>query len=347
MRFPLTRIAPNDSVPIITSTPARLNINRQTEHKYLTAVIPEACAGRRVDQVLAEVFHQYSRSRLQQWIREGRVRINGVSMRPRDKVVGGEMVEINALFTDETPWEGEDLPLDIVYEDDALLVINKPAGVVVHPAAGHHRGTLVNALLHHAPELAKVPRGGIVHRLDKDTSGLMVVARTLESHTYLVEQIQARRVQREYQALVYGEVVSGGRIEAPVGRHPVQRQRMAVTDTGKAAATQYRVLERFKGFTLIRAVLETGRTHQIRVHMAHIRHPVVGDPVYGRLRLPKGADEGFAAVLRGFKRQALHADRLTLQHPVSGQPMQWLAELPDDITRVVEALRARTGRRVE
>ncbi len=338
---------PNDSDPIITSTPARLNINRQTEHKYLAAVVPESCAGKRVDQVLAQVFHQYSRSRLQQWIRDGRVRVNGMVLRPRDKVAGGEQVEITAVLTEETRWEGEDLPLNIVYEDAALLVINKPPGVVVHPAAGHHTGTLVNALLHYAPELAKVPRGGIVHRLDKDTSGLMVVARTLESHNYLVGQIQLRRVQREYQALVFGEVVSGGRVEAPVGRHPVQRQRMAVTDTGKAAATQYRVLERFKGFTLIRAILETGRTHQIRVHMAHIRHAVVGDPVYGRLRLPKGADEGLAAVLRAFRRQALHADRLTLQHPVSGETMQWQAPLPEDFSGVLAALRAHGGAGVE
>ncbi len=294
----------------------------------------------RVDQVLAQVFHQYSRSRLQQWIRDGRVRINGVILRPRDKVAGGEAVEISAVLTEETQWGGEDLPLDIVYEDAALLVINKPPGLVVHPAAGHRTGTLVNALLHHAPELVNVPRGGIVHRLDKDTSGLMVVARTLESHNYLVGQIQLRCVQREYQALVYGEVVTGGRIEAPVGRHPVQRQRMAVTGTGKSAATQYSVLERFRGFTLIRAVLETGRTHQIRVHMAHIRHAVVGDPVYGRLRLPKGSDEGLAAVLRGMKRQALHADRLALKHPHSGETLQWQAALPDDFAAVLTALRA-------
>ena len=306
-------------------------------------MIPGACAGRRVDQVLAEVFPQYSRSLLQQWIRDGEVRINGVSPRPRDKVAGGEVVEIRAVIDQRTPWQGEDLPLNVVYEDESLLVINKPSGVVVHPAAGHRRGTLVNALLHHAPELVKVPRGGIVHRLDKDTSGLMVVARSLESHAYLVEQIQARRVRREYQALVYGEVTSGGRVDAPVGRHPIRRQRMAVTGSGKAAATQYRVLERFAGFTLVRAQLETGRTHQIRVHMAHIRHPVVGDPVYGRLRLPKGADEGLAGALRTLKRQALHADRLTLVHPVTGQTVHWEASLPEDIAAVLKALRAYSG----
>lgn len=343
----MMRVAPNDQRPIITSTPARLNINRKSEQKHLAAVIPERCAGRRVDQALAEVFHDYSRSRLQQWMRDGQVRVNGVVPRPRDKVAGGETVEISVVLADETPWEGEDLPLSIIYEDEALLVINKPPGVVVHPAAGHHRGTLVNALLHYAPELVKVPRGGIVHRLDKDTSGLMVVARTLESHNHLVGEIQQRHVRREYQALVYGELVSGGRIEAPVGRHPVQRQRMAVTEAGKEAATQYRVLERFAGFTLIRAILETGRTHQIRVHMAHIRHPVVGDPVYGRLRLPKGADEDLAAVLRAFRRQALHADCLTLQHPVSGETMAWQAPLAEDFVGVLAALRARGGTDVE
>jgi 23S rRNA pseudouridine1911/1915/1917 synthase len=317
-----------------------LNTNRQSDHKCFTARIPAACADRRVDQVLAEVFPQFSRSRLQQWIRGGMVRLNGEPLRPRDKVAGGEVVEITAVIAEETPWQGEAMPLNIVYQDASLLVINKPSGVVVHPAAGHRGGTLVNALLHYAPELVRVPRGGIVHRLDKDTSGLMVVARTLEAHTALVAQIQGRQVQREYLALVYGELTAGGRVEAPVGRHPVRRQRMAVTDAGKAAATQYRVVERFTGFTLVRAILETGRTHQIRVHMAHIRHPVVGDPVYGRLRLPKGADAALSAVLRGFKRQALHAERLSLVHPATGEVMAWRAPLPDDFTHLLEVLGA-------
>ncbi len=297
-------------------------------------------AGKRLDQVLAELFPQYSRSRLQQWLREGLITVDSASLRARDKVAGGERVEVTAVVTGETPWEGEPLPLDIVHEDEALLIINKPWGMVVHPAVGNRRGTLVNALLHYAPELAGVPRAGIVHRLDKDTSGLMVVARTLEAHTYLVDRIQRRLVGREYLALVYGELVSGGRIDEPVGRHPVHRQRMAVTPTGKQAATRYRVMERFKGFTLVRAMLESGRTHQIRVHMAHLHHPVVGDPVYGRLRIPRGAASELAEGLRGFKRQALHAERLTLTHPVTGQAVQWEAPPPADMLGLLQRLRA-------
>lgn len=316
-----------------------MKINPPVERKTLTASVPEAFAGKRLDQALAALFPQYSRSRLQQWMRDGLVTVSPVTLRPRDKVAGGERVAITAVMSEETPWAGEALPLNIVHRDETLLVINKPSGVVVHPAAGNRRGTLVNALLYHLPELAHVPRAGIVHRLDKDTSGLMVVARTLEAHTYLVDQIQRRLVTREYLAVVYGELSGGGRIEAPVGRHPVQRQRMAVTPSGKPAATQYRVLERFKGFTLIRAMLETGRTHQIRVHMAHIHHPLVGDPLYARLRLPKGAGEGLVARLRGLGRQALHAERLTLVHPLTGQSLQWRAPLPEDVHLLLAALR--------
>ncbi|HKJ23104.1 MAG TPA: 23S rRNA pseudouridine(1911/1915/1917) synthase RluD [Gammaproteobacteria bacterium] len=308
--------------------------------RHLSATVPEEMAGKRLDQVLAELFPQYSRSRLQQWLREGLITVDSASLRARDKVAGGERVEVTAVVTGETPWEGEPLPLDIVYEDEALFIINKPWGMVVHPAVGNRRGTLVNALLHYAPELAGVPRAGIVHRLDKDTSGLMVVARTLEAHTYLVDRIQRRLVGREYLALVYGELVSGGRIDEPVGRHPVHRQRMAVTPTGKPAATRYRVMERFKGFTLIRAMLESGRTHQIRVHMAHLHHPVVGDPVYGRLRIPREAASALAEGLRGFKRQALHAERLALTHPVTGQPVQWQAPPPADMLGLLQRLRA-------
>lgn len=296
-------------------------------------------AGWRLDQALAELFPQYSRSRLQQWLREGRIRVDAASMRARDKVAGGELVEMTAVAGGDTPWAGEPLPLEIVHEDEALIVINKPCGLVVHPAAGNRSGTLVNALLHYAPELAGVPRAGIVHRLDKDTSGLMVVARSLEAHTYLVNRIQRRLVGREYLALVYGEPVSGGRIDEPVGRHPVHRQRMAVTPTGKPAATRYRIVERFKGFTLIRAALESGRTHQIRVHMSHLKHPVVGDPVYGRLRIPRGAGEELAEGLRRLKRQALHAERLALTHPLTGQPVQWRVALPEDILALLRVLR--------
>jgi len=308
------------------------------QHKQLAATVPQDMAGRRLDQVLAELFPQYSRSRLQQWLRDGLIKVDSAMPRARDKVVGGERIEVTAAVTEEAPWEGEPIPLAVVHEDEALIVVDKPCGLVVHPAAGNRSGTLVNALLHYAPQLAGVPRAGIVHRLDKDTSGLMVVARSLEAHAFLVDQIQRRLVSREYLALVYGELVSGGRVDEPVGRHPVHRQRMAVTPTGKPAATRYRVVERFKGFTLVRAALETGRTHQIRVHMAHLNHPLVGDPVYGRLRIPKGAAAELAAALRGFKRQALHAEHLGLTHPSSGRPVEWRASLPGDLSALLQVL---------
>lgn len=319
-------------------------MSSQAEHRKLTARIPDELAGRRLDQALAKMFPEYSRARLQHWIRAGQVLVDAQSVKPRDKVAGGEVVELTATLSEETPWAGEALPLNVVYEDPWLLVLDKPSGVVVHPAAGNRQGTLVNALLHYAPELSAVPRAGIVHRLDKDTSGLMVVARTLEAHKHLVEQLQGRRVQREYLALVYGEMISGGRVDGAIGRHPVDRKRMAVVPAGKPAGTQYRIVERFKGITLIKVILETGRTHQIRVHMAHIHHPVVGDPVYGRLRLPKGASQALIDMLRAFRRQALHAARLSLMHPQSGESMQWQSPLPEDFAALVTQLRRDCGR---
>ena len=305
----------------------------------LEAEIPGELAGLRLDQALARLFPDYSRSRITQWIRSGQVRVDGAIRKPRDAVLGGEQVRVEAELPADVRVEAEPIPLDIVYEDEALLVLNKPAGLVVHPAAGHHAGTLQNALLHHDPELARVPRAGIVHRLDKDTSGLMVVARTVEAHHDLVAQLQARSVRREYLALVQGELVAGGTIDAPIGRHPVDRKRQAVTASGREAITHYRIERRYQGYTLLRVSLETGRTHQIRVHLAHIHHPIVGDPVYGgRPRVPRGLDEALRARLQGFPRQALHARRLGLLHPRSGEAMQWEAPPPADMDELITAL---------
>ncbi len=306
----------------------------------LTARIPVSAAGRRFDQVLAELFSDYSRSRLQQWVRAGAVRLDAQLVEARYRVSGGEWVEIAAKLPEDTEVLPQAIPLDVRYEDEYLLVINKPAGLVVHPAAGNRDGTLQNALLHHDAGLAAVPRAGIVHRLDKDTSGLMVVARQLSAHKSLVEQLQARSVHREYLALVQGQVTASGIVDAPIGRHPRDRLRMAVVDSGKPAVTHYRVLERFPAHTLVEARLETGRTHQIRVHMAHIRYPLVGDPLYGgRFRLPAGASQTLAEALRKFRRQALHARRLEFIHPASGEPVGWEVRLPADFEHLLEVLR--------
>lgn len=312
-----------------------------TDMQILHGEIPPSCAGMRLDQALAQLFDEYSRSRLSQWLKAGQVRVNGQQLRGRDKVWGGEQVEIHAELEEQTDWQAEAIPLDIVYEDKQLIVINKPAGLVVHPAAGNPAGTLVNALLHHDASLNMVPRAGIVHRIDKDTSGLLVVARTLPAQKSLVEQLQAHSLLREYQAVVTGVLTAGGTVDAAVGRHPVQRKRMAVIPSGKPAVTHYRVMERFRAHSLIGCRLETGRTHQIRVHMAHIHHPLVGDPVYGgRLRLPKGCNEALTESLRHFHRQALHAARLGLVHPASGKSVEWEAVLPADMVSLLAALHA-------
>ena len=307
---------------------------------HLSVSLPETMSGYRLDQALAELIPEYSRSRLQQWIRDGQVTMDDRVPRARERVHGGESVEIRAEITAAGTCLPEAIPLDVVYEDADLLVINKPPGLVVHPAAGNRDGTLQNALLHFDPGLASLPRAGIVHRLDKDTSGLMVVARNLTAHKRLVEALQARKVRREYLTVVNTVLTAGGRVDAPVGRHPVERKRMAVVTGGKQAITHYRVVERYRAHTLVRVRLESGRTHQIRVHMAHIHCPVVGDPVYGgRLRLPRGAGERLKAVLQRFTRQALHAERLALSHPRDGRPMVWEAALPEDMQGLVEALR--------
>ena len=303
--------------------------------------IPEELSGQRLDVALAELMPDYSRSRLKQWLLDGQILLDGQQVKPKAKVYSDQQLVLNVQSEDEgDECLPEDIPLDIVYEDEALIVINKPAGLVVHPAAGNRQGTLQNALLFYDKALAEVPRAGIVHRLDKDTSGLMVVARTLPSHKYLVDQIQQREVHREYQTVVYGVMTGGGTVDEPIGRHAHDRIRMTVREDGRPSVTHYRVLDRFRAFTHLHVELETGRTHQIRVHMQHLRHAVVGDPVYaGRLRVPAGADETFLELLKNFKRQALHAWRLSLHHPETGELMQWEASLPDDIQELITGMK--------
>ncbi|MDT8387680.1 MAG: 23S rRNA pseudouridine(1911/1915/1917) synthase RluD [Thiogranum sp.] len=307
---------------------------------HLSGQVPETLAGRRLDQALAELFPEYSRSRLQQWIRSGSVLLDDRSVTSKQRVSGGENIEIHARLEAQGEVLAQDIPLQVCFEDEHLLVLNKPAGLVVHPAAGNANGTLQNALLHYDPELAAVPRAGIVHRLDKETSGLMVVARTLIAHNSLVAQLQARSMGREYLALTQGVLTAGGTVDAPIGRHPRDRLRMAVVTSGKPAVTHYRVLERFAAHTLTQVRLETGRTHQIRVHMAHIHYPLVGDPVYGgRHRTPRGASPALRDVLQNFQRQALHAVRLQLEHPVTAEPLSWEADISSDFNELLNILR--------
>ncbi|MBI5041891.1 MAG: 23S rRNA pseudouridine(1911/1915/1917) synthase RluD [Gammaproteobacteria bacterium] len=305
----------------------------------LAAAIPGAAAGQRLDQVLAELFPEYSRSRLQLWIRTGAVTVDGAQRKGKDRVLGGEQVVIAAELEEDTGVVAQDIALTIVYADHDLLVIDKPAGLVVHPAAGNPDGTLQNALLHYDPTLATVPRAGIVDRLDKDTSGLLVVARNLTAHQSLVAQLQARSVKREYLAVVWGLLIAGGTVDAPIGRHATDRKRMAVTSFGKPAITHYRIEARYRAHSLVRVNLETGRTHQIRVHMAYIRHPLLGDPVYsGRPRPPAGMSAPARAAVQGFTRQALHATRLSLRHPVGGEILEWHSPLPADMVELIQAL---------
>ncbi|GAA4103608.1 23S rRNA pseudouridine(1911/1915/1917) synthase RluD [Zhongshania borealis] len=303
-------------------------------------IVPAGFNGDRFDQVAAQLFPEYSRSRLQTWIKSGELTVNGEAQRTRDKVYEDDKLALRAELQPEVRWEAEEIELDIVYEDEHVLVINKPAGLVVHPGAGNPDGTLLNALLNHFPDIATVPRAGIVHRLDRDTTGLMIAAKTLEAHTSLVAQLQAREVHREYDAVVFGTMTGGGTVEEPMGRHPRQRTKMAVTQIGgKEAITHYRVTRRYLNHTHIRCFLETGRTHQIRVHMAHIKYPLIGDPLYaGRPRLPKGASETLITALRGFGRQALHARRLELEHPITGDTMSWEVPLPDDMKALIAVL---------
>lgn len=311
------------------------------EKIQLTKTIPETCLGKRFDQAIAEMFPDYSRSRLKEWILAGDVMLDGqVQTKARLKVFGGETVDIDATIEAEQRFEAQEIPLNIVYEDDDILVINKPADLVVHPGAGNPDGTILNALLHYCPEIELVPRAGIVHRLDKDTTGLMVVAKTIAAQTNLVDSLQAREITREYEAIANGQMTAGGIVDEPIGRHATKRTHMAVTMNGRPSVTHYRVMEKFRSHTRLRLRLETGRTHQIRVHMAHIGHALVGDPLYaGRPRLPKNATPELVDTLRGFRRQALHAAMLSLFHPVTGEQMTWHAPIPEDMVSLTDILR--------
>lgn len=305
-------------------------------------LLTEEDAGKRLDVVLAELFPEYSRSRLKIWIEQGQVLINGETAKPKNRVIGDEELQLTAQPIEaESSCVAENIPLNIVHQDEDIIVINKPAGLVVHPAAGHYTGTMQNALLYLDESLATIPRAGIVHRLDKDTTGLMVVARNLSSHKYLVDQIQQHEVVREYQAVVYGVMTGGGMVDQPIGRHPQDRIKMAVRENGREAITHYRLLERFREHSHVKVQLETGRTHQIRVHMSYLRHPIVGDPVYaGRQRIPAGANSELIEYLQGFKRQALHAWKLSFAHPEHGEEVSFEAVLPDDMEHLIALLHA-------
>jgi len=303
--------------------------------------VGDDCSGMRLDQAAVRLFPEFSRARLQQWISDGELRVDGLAARSKDKVLGGEELTLNRQEKPQSTHQAETLSLDIVHEDAAIIVINKPVGLVVHPAAGNHSGTLLNGLLAHYPELTALPRAGIVHRLDKDTSGLMVVARTLQAHQDLVAQLQERSVSRTYEAVVQGVLTAGGTVNAPMGRHPANRQKRAVSQGPDAceAVTHYRVKLRYRSYTHLQCKLETGRTHQIRVHLSHIGHPIVGDQLYGgRMKTPKGASPELLAFLQGFKRQALHAKALGVQHPISGEFMEWECALPADMQQLLVLL---------
>lgn len=312
----------------------------------LSTEIEQSQLGMRLDQALSELFPDYSRSRIKDWITNNKVAVNNIIVnKPKEKVLGGEIITINAEIEQEIYHQPEDIKLDIVYEDSDILVINKPRDLVVHPGAGNPDGTVLNALLHYYPDIARVPRAGIVHRLDKDTTGLMVVAKTIMAQTHLVESLQLREITREYEAVVMGIITAGGTVDQPITRHPTKRTHMAVFPTGKPAVTHYRVMEKYRLHTRLRLRLETGRTHQIRVHMAHIAHPLIGDPLYGgRPRPPKGASESFIQTLRDFNRQALHATMLRLYHPITGEQMEWHAPIPEDMQKLIKFLQEDTER---
>lgn len=326
---------------VLRVLPARKGPPGMSNSTKISRTISEECSGMRLDQAAAQLFPEFSRARLQQWIKDGEMLQDGRPARGKDKVLGGEELSLTRPVEIETNYEAEPLALDIVYEDESLLVINKPVGLVVHPAAGNYSGTLLNGLLACCPELATLPRAGIVHRLDKDTSGLMVVARTLEAHQDLVAQLQERTVNRLYDAVVQGVLTAGGTVDAPIGRHPANRQKRAVTEgpDARPAVTHYRVTARYRSHTHLQCKLETGRTHQIRVHMAHIGHPIVGDPVYGgRMKPPKGAAPELLDFLQQFRRQALHARVLGFEHPETGDYLEWESELPADMQQLLTLL---------
>lgn len=307
--------------------------------------VPEVSAGLRFDQALAKMFPEFSRSQLSGWIRDGFVQLEGACVAPRQRVHGGERVALKVNVAPQVEMLAQPLDLDIRYRDEDVLVLVKPAGLVVHPGAGNRDGTLQNALLHLEPALAELPRAGIVHRLDKQTSGLMVIACSMRAHTALVSMLSRHEVVRQYEAVVSGSMIAGGSVDAPLGRHRTDRLRQAVREdsTGKRALTHYRLRERFRAHTVLQCKLETGRTHQIRVHLAHIGHALVGDPVYaGGLKLPRGASPQLVEALRGFRRQALHAERLEFAHPLSGEALSFEADRPADMQSLIRALRADT-----
>ncbi|MCH9770750.1 MAG: 23S rRNA pseudouridine(1911/1915/1917) synthase RluD [Gammaproteobacteria bacterium] len=306
----------------------------------LNSSIPIELEGQRLDQALAQLFPDYSRSLIKSWIQNGQVKVNQTTQTvPRSKVRTEQIIDIEAELIPAQNWQGQDLPLDVIYEDKDIIVINKPIGVVSHPGAGNPDKTLVNALLHHDPELNNLPRAGLIHRLDKDTSGLLVIARNLASHNHLIQAMQAREIHREYQTIVNGHIISGGSIEAPIGRHPSQRTKMSVVTGGKPAITHYRVIKRFQKHTHLQVILETGRTHQIRVHFAHIKHPLVGDKAYSRPYHHKNLPPELTDALHHFKHQALHAGKLELKHPISGEAMCFEAPLPEDMQQLLVQLR--------
>jgi 23S rRNA pseudouridine1911/1915/1917 synthase len=316
-----------------------------SEQISLQAEVPTDLGGKRLDQVLAQLFPDYSRSRIKTWILDDKITVDGEILNtPRTKLFGGEQLNIETIIEAPREYLAQDIKLNIVYEDDDILVINKPMGLVVHPGAGNPDGTVLNALLHHFPEIINVPRAGIVHRLDKDTTGLMVVAKTIPAQTHLVTALQKREnFTREYEAICNGTMTAGGMVEKPIGRHPTQRTHMDVQEMGKPAVTHYRVAEKFRAHTRLRLRLETGRTHQIRVHMAYLNHPLIGDQSYGgRPRPPKGATPELFQMLREFKRQALHAVKLSIAHPITGEMMTWQAPIPDDMVAMTQALREDT-----
>jgi len=296
--------------------------------------------GERLDSSLSEMLPDYSRSKITAWIKSGDALIDGKSFKPKDKAIGAEIVYLALNQKQNNDWSAEKIPLNVVYEDDDIIVINKQFGLVTHPGAGNWSGTLANALLYYDPGLSMLDRAGIVHRLDKNTSGLMVIARNEKSQKYLVEQLQSHSVDREYSAIVYGHMIAGGTIDEPIGRDPKDRVKQAVSMSGKNAVTHYRAIDRFKSHTHVKAVLETGRTHQIRVHLSYVGHSLIGDPMYGgRVRFPKKASEELKDALLNFKRQALHSKKLSLTHPISGESMSWKAPLPDDMTELLEVLK--------
>ena len=301
--------------------------------------VPAELSGQRLDKALARMFPEYSRSRLKSWLLQGFITVDERAMRPRDAVTGGESVLLQPQPETALTSEPEAQDLDIIFADAECLVVNKPVGLVVHPGAGNPRGTLLNGLLHHVPELERLPRAGIIHRLDKGTSGLLLVAKTLEAHTALVRALAERRIARHYLAVCSGVLTGGGSINEPIGRHPVDRLKMSVQQDGKPAVTHYRVIKRFAAHTYTSVQLETGRTHQIRVHFAHLRHALVGDQTYGgRLAIPAGASDRLRNTLRQFRRQALHAEKLVFEHPQSGKKIDFKIAPPADFADLLSAL---------